>query len=209
MNRVTFAVSPEIRVGGTVFTPKDMIAIGQIVGDDAQIELTTFQQLIVEMNEEKSEEAKKALRDKGLCVYETGSVVKNLSVCTFCKGAEEEGLLAARNLNDSIVGMTVPFTMRVGYTGCPNACGEPLVKDIGIVKRKETFEIYVGGQTKTLEAKMAELLVDQVKEEDLSPIVKSVVTLYQEKGKSGRSFSNLCKDTESRTFERIWVCHPK
>ncbi|MED1657870.1 nitrite reductase, partial [Brevibacillus agri] len=188
MNRVTFAVSPEIRVGGSVFSPKDMIAIGQIVGDEAQIELSTFQQLIVEINEEKAEEAKNALREKGLCVYETGSVVKNLSVCTFCKGAEEEGLLAARNLNDSIVGMTVPFTMRVGYTGCPNACGEPLVKDIGIVKRKDTFEIYVGGQTKTLEAKTAELLIDQVKEDDLSPIVKSVVTLYQEKGKKREKF---------------------
>lgn len=191
MNRVTFAVSPEIRVGGSVFSPKDMIAIGQIVGDDAQIELTTFQQLIVEMNEENAEEAKNALREKGLCVYQTGSVVKNLSVCTFCKGAEEEGLSAAKNLNDTIVGMSVPFTMRVGYTGCPNACGEPLVKDIGIVKRKDTFEIYVGGQTKTLEAKTAELLIDQVNENDLSPIVKNVVTLYQEKGKKREKFSKF------------------
>ncbi|MGG0938643.1 nitrite reductase [Brevibacillus centrosporus] len=191
MNRVTFAVSPEIRVGGSVFSPKDMIAIGQIVGDDAQIELTTFQQLIVEMNEENAVEAKNALREKGLCVYQTGSVVKNLSVCTFCKGAEEEGLSAAKNLNDTIVGMSVPFTMRVGYTGCPNACGEPLVKDIGIVKRKDTFEIYVGGQTKTLEAKTAELLIDQVNEDDLSPIVKNVVTLYQEKGKKREKFSKF------------------
>ncbi|MFF0827003.1 nitrite reductase [Brevibacillus sp. NPDC003359] len=188
MKRVQFAVSPEIRVGGSVFTPTDMVAIGQIVGEDAQIELSIFQQLIVEMNEEKAEDAKKALREKGLCVYETGSVVKNLSVCSFCKGAEMEGLEAARNLNDTIAGMTVPFTMRVGYTGCPNACGEPLVKDIGIVKRKETFEIYVGGQSKTMEAKTAELLVEQVKEEQLSSIVQSIITLYQTHGKKREKF---------------------
>ncbi|MFF2527482.1 nitrite reductase [Brevibacillus sp. NPDC058079] len=188
MKRVQFAVSPEIRVGGSVFTPTDMVAIGQIVGEDAQIELSTFQQLIVEMNEEKAENAKKALREKGLCVYETGSVVKNLSVCSFCKGAEIEGLEAARNLNDTIAGMVVPFTVRVGYTGCPNACGEPLVKDIGIVKRKETFEIYVGGQSKTMEAKTAELLVEQVKEEQLSSIVQSIITLYQTQGKKREKF---------------------
>lgn len=72
------------------------------------------------MSEEKAGEAKKALRDIGLCVYETGSVVKNLSVCTFCKGAEEEGLEAARNLNETIAGMTVPVTMRVGFYVGPN-----------------------------------------------------------------------------------------
>jgi precorrin-3B C17-methyltransferase len=188
LKRVQFAVSPEIRVGGSVFTPADMVAIGQIVGEDAQIELSTFQQLIVKMNEEKAEDAKKALREKGLCVYETGSVVKNLSVCSFCKGAEIEGLEAARNLNDTIAGMSVPFTLRVGYTGCPNACGEPLVKDIGIVKRKETFEIYVGGQSKTMEAKTAELLVEQVKEEQLSSIVQSIITLYQTQGKKREKF---------------------
>lgn len=188
MKRVQFAVSPEIRVGGSVFTPTDMVAIGQIVGEDAEIELSTFQQLIVEMNEEKVEDAKKALREKGLRVYETGSVVKNLSVCSFCKGAEIEGLEAARNLNDTIAGMAVPFTMRVGYTGCPNACGEPLVKDIGIVKRKETFEIYVGGQSKTMEAKTAELLVEQVKEGQLSSIVQSIITLYQTQGKKREKF---------------------
>lgn len=188
MKRVQFAVSPEIRVGGSVLTPAEMVVIGEIVGEDAQIELSIFQQLIIEMNEEKAEDAKKALREKGLRVYETGSVVKNLSVCSFCKGAEIEGLEAASNLNDTIAGMAVPFTMRVGYTGCPNACGEPLVKDIGIVKRKETFEIYVGGQSKTMEARTAELLVEQVKEEQLSSIVQSIISLYQTQGKKREKF---------------------
>ncbi|WP_016739860.1 MULTISPECIES: hypothetical protein [Bacillales] len=91
-------------------------------------------------------------------------------------------------MNDTIAGMVVPFTMRVGYTGCPNACGEPLVKDIGIVKRKETFEIYVGGQSKTMEARTAELLVEQVKEERLSAIVESIITLYQTQGKKREKF---------------------
>ncbi|MDA5111071.1 hypothetical protein [Brevibacillus thermoruber] len=78
MNRVKFAVSPEIRVGGAVFTAKDMVVIGEIVGEDAQIELTTIQQLIVEMSEEKADEAKQALRDFGLCVY--GSATLNWTI---------------------------------------------------------------------------------------------------------------------------------
>ncbi|WP_047155433.1 nitrite reductase [Aneurinibacillus tyrosinisolvens] len=191
MNKITFAVSPEIRVGGSVFTPDDLMAIGEIVGTDAKIELTTFQQLIVEMEEEKAAEAKQRLLLRGLCVYDTGSVVKNLSICNFCKGAEVEGLNAAKNLNDTIAGIPVPFTMRVGYTGCPNACGEPLVKDIGVVKRNDAFDIYIGGMSKTLEAGTGQLLIEQVSEQSLSEFVKKLILLYQQHGKKREKFNKF------------------
>jgi precorrin-3B C17-methyltransferase len=193
LNKTTFAVSPEIRVGGSVFTSDDLMSIGEIVGKDAKIELTTFQQLIIEMEEEKAEEAKQRLLLRGLCVYDTGSVVKNLSVCNFCKGAEIEGLDAARNLNDTIVGIPVPFTMRVGYTGCPNACGEPLVKDIGVVKRKDAFDIYIGGMSKTLEAGTGQLLIEQVSEQNLPELVKKLILLYQQHGKRREKFNKFVR----------------
>lgn len=193
MGTVRFAVSPEIQVGGPLFTPKDLISIGEIVGEDASIELTTLQQLLVEMDEDKAPEARQALLNKGLRVYETGAVVKNLSVCSFCQGAEEEGLETARTLNDTIAGIEVPFTMRVGYTGCPNACGEPLLKDIGVVKRKDTFEIYIGGETKTLEAATGQLIIDKVKEEQLAVYVQKIIEIYRNHGKKKEKFGKFVK----------------
>ncbi|WCK54820.1 nitrite reductase [Aneurinibacillus sp. Ricciae_BoGa-3] len=191
MSKVTLAVSPEIRVGGSVFTSEDLIAIAKIAGDDAKIELTTFQQLVVEVNVEEAEDAKQQLLKQGLCVYETGSVVKNLSVCNLCKGAEIEGLNAARNVNKAIVGLSTPFGMRVGYSGCPNACGEPLLKDIGIVKRKESFDIYIGGTPKTLKAGTGNLLMQQVSEKELPEFVKKLITLYQQHGLKKEKFNEF------------------
>ncbi|UOF91050.1 nitrite reductase [Fodinisporobacter ferrooxydans] len=187
-----FAVSPEIQVGGPMLTARDLAKISEIVGEEAKIEITTFQQLIVEMkDDEQAEHAKSELLAYGLKVYEVGFVVKNVSVCNFCKGAEEEGLDVAKKLNHAIAGLKVPFPLRVGYTGCPNACGEPLVKDIGVIKRKDRFEVYIGGETKTTQADVGQLLLQDIPEHDLITIVLKVITLYQLHGKKRERFSRF------------------
>ncbi|WCK52926.1 nitrite reductase [Aneurinibacillus sp. Ricciae_BoGa-3] len=188
---MSLAISPEIRVGGSVFTSEDLMEIAKVAGNDVKIELTTFQQLIIEIEAEQAEQAKRQLEEQGLCVYQTGSVVENLSVCNFCKGAEIEGLDAARNVNEAIAGIPTPFTMRVGYSGCPNACGEPLLKDIGIVKRKQSFDIYIGGTPKTLKAGTAKLLMEQVNETELPELVKKLITLYQQYGLKKEKFNEF------------------
>ncbi|MGD8189393.1 nitrite reductase [Brevibacillus ginsengisoli] len=191
MKRASFAISPEINVGGPMFTAKDLIMIGELVGSEGTIELTNLQQLIVKMNEEEVPVAMKKIQESGLCVYHTGSVVKNLSVCAFCKGAEIEGLDVARQINTAIAGIEVPFTLRVGYTGCPNACGEPMVKDIGIVKRGDLFEIYLGGQSKTLDVTIGQLLIDQVDRNEIIHKVLKVIELYQKEGKKREKFNKF------------------
>ena len=150
MNRVKFAVSPDIKVGGRHFSPADLALMAEAAGESAEIELATLQQLIVEVDEDRFVQAKDALREQGLRVYEVGMVVKNLAVCNFCKGAEVEGLDAARALDVAIAGQPVPFPMRVGYSGCPNACGESLSKDIGVVKVKDLFFVYVGWRNENI-----------------------------------------------------------
>lgn len=188
MSLVTFAVTPKIAVGGPTFSARDLITIGEIVGSEARIELTTLQHLIVEMHEVEASEAIKKIKESGLCVYKTGAVVKNLSVCSFCKGAEIEGLDVAKKVDAAIAGIEVPFTMRVGYSGCPNACGEPLVKDIGVVKRGDFFEIYIGGQSKTLKASTGQLLVDRLSSEQLIETVLSIIERYKQEGKKNEKF---------------------
>lgn len=193
MNRVKFAVSPDIQVGGRRFSTTDFSLIAELVGANADIELTTLQQLIVEMDEDRVEQAKEALHAQGLRVYEVGFVVKNLVVCNFCKGAEVEGLDAARMLDDAVAGQPVPFPLRVGYSGCPNACGESLSKDIGVVKIKNSFHVYVGGETKTLKATAGELLVDCISEGVLPEVVNQIIEIYRENGKKRERFSNFVR----------------
>jgi precorrin-3B C17-methyltransferase len=168
VNRVKFSVSPDIKVGGRRFSPADLALIAEAAGESTEIELTTLQQLIVEVDEDRFVQAKDALREQWLRVYEVGMVV-------------------------AIAGQPVPFPMRVRYSGCPNACGESLSKDIGVVKVKDLFFVYVGGETKTLKATAGELLADNISEESLPHVVNRIVDIYRENGKKRERFSHFVR----------------
>jgi precorrin-3B C17-methyltransferase len=185
---------------GAKLTPKQLIALGSYLDDNTEIELTTFQQLIIKVAEEKVEKAKQELEAAGFSVYKVGSYVKSLRTCNFCKGAEEEGMPVAIELNNRIAGQEVPFTLRPAYTGCSNACGEPLINDIGVIKRKEHYELYVGGQAKGEDARMAVLLKDNLEPEELFELVDRFLGIYKSKG---RKRERVAKFLDRYGFENV------
>ncbi|WP_442595741.1 nitrite reductase [Neobacillus sp. D3-1R] len=187
-----FAVTPGFEVGGSIFKPEQLSVLGNVLGDKARIELTNFQQLYVELDEDSDVEmVKEKLKSVGLQIYPVGSYVKSLKTCSFCQGAEVEGLPTALALNDAVAGQEVPAPMHIAYTGCTNACGEPLLQDIGIVKNKEVFDVYVGGNPKTLKAQVGELLIAGVPENKLNDVVQQLINLYKENGKKREKFSKF------------------
>jgi precorrin-3B C17-methyltransferase len=196
-----FAVTPGFEVGGSIFKPEQLAILGTVLGSKARIELTNFQQLYVELEEESNiDEIKEKLIGAGLQIYPVGAYVKSLKTCSFCQGAEEEGLPTAIALNEAVAGKEVPTPMRIAYTGCINACGEPLLQDIGIVKNKLVFDVYVGGEPKTLKAKVGELLIEGVPENKLNDVVLQLINLYKENGKKRERFG---KFVERMTLDKV------
>ncbi len=102
------------------------MVIAKYMDKNDQLEVTTFQQLYIEIDAERKEEIIKEFEQTGLHCYPVGSFVKSLRTCNFCKG-EEEGMPAAKEINKRIAGKPVPFTLKPAYTGCPVGCGEPLM----------------------------------------------------------------------------------
>lgn len=191
-----FAVTPGFEVGGSIFKPEQLGVLGSVLGENARIELTNFQQLYVELDEEAHvEEIQEKLRAVGLKIYPVGAFVKSLKTCSFCQGAEVEGLPTALALNETVAGQAVPAPMHIAYTGCTNACGEPLLQDIGIVKNKDVFDVYVGGQPKTLKAHVGDLLLEGVPENKLNDVVQQLINLYKENGKKREKFGKFVQRT--------------
>jgi precorrin-3B C17-methyltransferase len=143
------------------------------------------------MQEENVDEVKKRLLGAGLEIYPAGFVSKSLITCNFCRGAEDAGLNMAEALNDAIAGLDTPSPLKIGYAGCALGTSEPLLKDIGIVKVKETFDIYVGGDPKSIKPVIAQLLVSDVPFDRLIAIVQSIIHNYQEHGKKKEKFSRF------------------
>ena len=168
---------------GAKLNAKQLIVLANYLEEDQELELTTFQQLYIEIPESRKDEAIAEFEQAGLNCYPVGSFVKSLRTCNFCKGAEEEGMPVAIELNKRIAGRPVPFTLKPAYTGCPVGCGEPLINDIGIMKVKDGYSLYAGGKSKGQDAAVGSLLFEELTPDELYQKVDRLLEIYSEHGK--------------------------
>ena len=184
--KVKLAVNGGIGFGSKL-NAKQLIVLAEHL-DDNELELTTFQQLYIEVLESEVEHIQNKFIEVGLSCYPVGNYVKSLRHCNFCKGSEEEGMPIAIELNKRIAGKPVPFTLRPAYTGCPVGCGEPLVNDIGVMKVRNGYDLYIGGNAKGVNAKTGTLFKEQLIPEELYESVEKIIDIYTEHGKKRESF---------------------
>jgi precorrin-3B C17-methyltransferase len=185
--KIKLAVNGGINFGSKL-SAKQLVTMAKYLDEEQEIEVTTFQQLYMEVLEEKKDEVIREFEAVGLHCYPVGNFVKSLRTCNFCKGAEEEGMPVAIELNKRIAGIPVPFTLKPAYTGCPVGCGEPLINDIGIMKMKDHFNLYVGGKSKGKDAEVGSLLLENLTPEELYIRVEKMIRLYNEQGKKREAF---------------------
>lgn len=195
-----FAVTPGFGEGGTIFKPEQLELLGSIVGKDAEIEMTTFKQLYVAVQEEKLQEVQQHLQQVGFEIQPAGFFTKSLITCNFCRGAEDAGLAVAEALNKAIAGHPVPSPLKIGYAGCALGTSEPLLKDIAVVKMKDRFDLFVGGDAKGLKARLAQLLIPGLKAEQLIPVVTRLITDFQHNGKKKETYARYA---ERKTMEKL------
>lgn len=197
---VKIAVAPPVQEGGSLFTAEQLAVIGNVASPGTSIEMTGFKQLYVEVPFEEQARIIREMEQCGLEVYPSGFVIKSLIACQFCKGGDEAGLETAKALNLAIAGIETPAPLKIGYAGCALGTSEPLLKDIGVVKMRDTFDIYVGGDPKGLKAKFASKLLSGVTEQGLIKAVMDIVHFYKSNAKSKEKFG---KFVDRITIERL------
>ncbi|WP_107931754.1 NAD(P)/FAD-dependent oxidoreductase [Ureibacillus chungkukjangi] len=192
VKKVKIAINGGIGFGAKL-NSKQLLTISKYMDEDEELELTTFQQLYIEIPEDKKEEIIEEFQSVGLVCYPVGNFVKSLRTCNFYKGELEEGMPVAKELNQRIAGKPVPFTLKVAYTGCPIGCGEPMVSDIGIMKIREHYNLYIGGKAKGKDAEVGSLLLENLSPEELYESVEKIIALYSQTGKKRETFHKFLK----------------
>ena len=93
-------------------------------------------------------------------------------------------------VNERIAGKTSSFYLKKpAYTGCPIGCGEPLVNDIGIMKIRDGYDLYIGGKAKGKDAQIGTLFMEQLIPEQLYVVVENqLIAIYAEQGKKREPF---------------------
>lgn len=189
---IMLAVNGGINFGAKL-NGRQLLVLAKYLENEAELELTTFQQVYIEIPESRKDEAIKDFEQAGLHCYPVGNFVKSLRTCNFCQGAEEEGMPVAIELNDRIAGIPVPFPLKPAYTGCPAGCGEPLINDLGVMKVNDGYNLYAGGKSKGKDAEVGSLLYEQLTPDELFWNVEKLIQLYGEKGKNREPFHKFMK----------------
>jgi precorrin-3B C17-methyltransferase len=140
------------------------------------------------------------LQSAGVRVLPAGFVTKNLQACHFCRGAEDAGLDLALELDAAITGLDVPVPIKIGYAGCALGTSEPLTKDISVVKMRDVFDIYIGGEAKGIKPVFAQLFMEKVPKEQIAPIVLGIIGYYRDNAKGKEKFR---KFIDRMTLENI------
>lgn len=191
-NKIKIAVNGGIGFGAKL-NSKQLMTISKYMDEEDELELTTFQQLYIEILEDDKDEVIKEFESVGLKCYPVGNYVKSLRTCNFCKGEEREGMPVAKEINRRIAGKPVPFTLKLAYTGCIIGCGEPMLSDIGVMKYKDHYNLYVGGKAKGKDAEVGSLLRENLTPEELYNTVEKIIAVYAEKGKKRETFHKFLK----------------
>lgn len=198
-----FAVSPGL--ANKKFTAKQMALLAEIVGDKGDVEYTPHHQLIVRVSVADPDQITSRLTNEGFLLLPIGDVVQ-MKACDFCNLEKVDSLPYAEEINQLIGGLRVPKELKIGFNGCGMACYCAVSEDIGIVYRKEKFDLFLGGKTVGRNAHAAQPVAEGIEPEDLVGIIERIVDRYIQEGHPNERFHKFFKriqKIEGFTFQEV------
>ncbi|TDG00330.1 precorrin-3B C(17)-methyltransferase [Paenibacillus piri] len=184
------AVSPG--VADKKFTAKQMITLADVVGEKGSMEYTPHHQLILRIQTEQPEEITARLRSDGFLLAPIGDVVQ-IKACDFCNGEKNEAIPYAEALQQKLGGISAPKELRIGLNGCGMACYGAVQEDIGIVYRKQKFDLFLGGKTVGRNAHPAQPVAEGIEPEQLVETIERIVQRFIAEGHPNERFHKFFK----------------
>jgi sulfite reductase beta subunit-like hemoprotein len=158
--------------------------------------------ILLDIDSENLEELKNDLNRAGLD-YEPTWVKRGMIACTgiqFCKLAIAETKNRAREL-DAYLAEQVDLDdrPRISVTGCPNACGQHHICDVGLEGslttidgvKKETFQVFLGGGVGTRET-FGRRIGARIPSERLAESLARLFQIYKDERIGAETFQEFC-----------------
>lgn len=184
------AVSPG--VANKIITPEQLVLLAEIAGDQGEIKYTPHHQLILRVPTDEPAAVTARLTEAGLLLSPIGDVVQ-LKACDFCDGEKGESIPLAEELNRRLGGLKVPKELKIGFNGCAMACYGAVTEEIGIVYRRGTYDLFLGGKKIGRNAHPAQRVAEGISPGELLETVEQVVREYAEQGHPNERFNKFFK----------------
>ncbi|WP_077210549.1 precorrin-3B C(17)-methyltransferase [Bacillus dakarensis] len=184
------AVSPG--VANKRITPKQMLAIAEVVGERGTMEYTPHHQIILRIPTEDPSDITSKLQETGLLLSPTGDVFQ-LKACDFCDGEKSDPIPYAEEIQQKLGGLELPKELRLGFNGCGMACYGAVNEDIGVVYRKGKFDLFLGGKVVGRTAHPAQAVAEGIPPEEIVGVIDTIIQEYKEKGHPNERFFKYFK----------------
>ena len=168
------------------------MVLAEAVGDKGDIEYTPHHQLIVRVSAADPDQITRKLKNEGFLLSPIGDVVQ-MKACDFCNLEKVDSLPYAEEINRVVGGLNVPKELKIGFNGCGMACYSAVSEDIGIVYRKEKFDLFLGGKTVGRNAHAAQPVAEGIDPEDLVSTIERIVDRYRQEGHPNERFHKFFK----------------
>lgn len=193
------AVSPG--VANKKFTPKQMMTLAEVVGEDGNMEYTRDHQIKLQVPTANPDEVIEKLRAAQFLLSPIGDVL-TLKACDFCDGEKKDAIPHAEELQERLGGIELPKELKIGFNGCGMACYGAVQEDIGIVYRKGAFDLFLGAKTVGRSAHSGQIVAEGIAPDQIVSVVEEIVQEYKEKGYPNERFYKFFKRAKRvRGFE--------
>ncbi|GLC89264.1 precorrin-3B C(17)-methyltransferase [Lysinibacillus piscis] len=170
------AVSPG--VANKFFTPQQMMTLAEVVGEAGTMEYTPEHQIHLKIPTTEPEVITEKLRAVGFLLAPIGDVL-NLKACDFCYGEKADSIPYAEEIQAKLGGLALPKTLNIGFNGCGMACYRAVFDDIGIVYRKQKFDVFIGAKPVGRTAHAGQPVVEGLEPEQLISFITNIVEEYK------------------------------
>ncbi|RAL26286.1 precorrin-3B C(17)-methyltransferase [Thermoflavimicrobium daqui] len=184
------AVSPG--VANKKITPDQLALIADMAGEKGEIEYTPHHQFILRVPTDEPKQIVDRLTEAGLLLSSIGDVVQ-LKACDFCHGDKGEAIPTAEEIHRRLDGLHVPKELKIGFNGCAMACYGAVTEEIGIVHRRGTYDLFLGGKKMGRNAHVAQRVAEGMTADEVIEAVEKVVQIYAEQAHPNERFNKFFK----------------
>lgn len=186
-----YTINPYIEAG--FITPDNLIKIGEIAKKyGGGLRINSTQSIsIINLKEENLESVWNELDMKP--VIRNKHALKNIEICSsnFCRMSKYPSIGLGMKITKQFYGIELPAKTKIGVSGCKNSCISAYSKDIGVVVGPNGKFFITVGAINSLIPRPADILVEDINEEEAFKIVKKILIYYKEHGENGEKLGNL------------------
>ena len=184
------AVSPG--VSNKKFTPKQMMTLAEVVGEEGVMEYTPDHSIKLQLLTSEPDEIIEKLTEANFLISPVGDVL-TVKACDFCDGDKKDAIPFADELQAKLGGIELPKELKLGVNGCAMACYGAVKEDIGIIYRKGAFDLFLGTKTGGRNAHPGQIVAEGIESERIVEVVENIVQEYKQKAYPNERFYKFFK----------------